>query len=318
MISNKKTRLNTLYWEIKTRSYYIFLSFVMSFLTSYKNSIALLYLFVSSYENKKPFAITLESCNSVFALSWTLPKEIVKKIIHNLQKIKSFLSYETTKEITTTIDHNCVITQYPDLSRLNDKELLTLLDTLDCCGTTSIKFIFTDVEEAFSSTISICFIFSFIFCFFYIVYVAFAFLVSSMYCYEKNKWFRRMISFIFFWVAFIVYLQKSIIPKLAHFLLKFQAQSAGFNVEAETKIYSYCIWASTIFLIANFIFFFVFFVIFAIINRNIEIDFFILHRKWCVVFLLLISALIAPPDLFAQLFLVSSFFLFFELLIFFF
>lgn len=320
MIKSNKTRLNSLYWEIKTLFYYILFSFIMCFLTSYKNSIALLYLFVSSYENEKDFAsfflqkndtIALEYCNSGFAFLWGLPKEVVKMVTNNSQKVKSFWSYERPKEITTSM-------QYPDLSFLNDKDLLTLLDTLNCCGSTSIKFIFTDVEEAFSSTISICFIFSFIFCFLYIVYVAFAFFVPSLYSYETNKWFRRIFSFIFFWFVFIIYLQKAIIPKLAHFLLKFQIQSVGFNVEAETKIYSYCVWASTIFLIANLIFFLVFFVIFAIINRNIQIGFFILHRKWCAVFLLLLSSLIAPPDFFAQLLLVSSFFLFFELLIYFF
>nr|YP_009733058.1 tatC-like protein [Jaagichlorella roystonensis]QHU78354.1 tatC-like protein [Jaagichlorella roystonensis] len=263
MISNNKTRLNTLYWEIKTRFYYIFFSFILSFLTCYKNSIALLYLFVSSYENQKAFAMGTKYCNQVFTLSWTLPKEIIEMVINafstlveNVQKTKGFWLYEIPKEITT-----CRQYPDPDLSVLNEKELLTFLDTLNGCGTTSIKFIFTDVEEAFSSTISICLIFSFIFCFFYIVYVVFAFLAPSMYCYETTKWFRKIVLFIFIWIAFIIYLQRDIIPKLAHFLLKFQIQSVGFSVEAETKIYSYCVWASTIFLIANLIFF-LFFLLF--------------------------------------------------------
>lgn len=298
MITTNKTRLNTLYWEIKTRISYIFFSFFTCFFISYKNSIVLLYLFVSSYE--KDFA---NNSNGAF----TLPKEIVNTIINNSQNKKT----EKLDAITTTLQH-------PDLSIINDKDLIALLDTLNCCGASSIKFIFTDIEEAFSSTISICFIFSFIFCFLYIVYVAFAFLSPSMYGYETKKWLFRIISFVCFWIAFIIFLQKVIIPKLAHFLLKFQIQSVGFNVQAETKIYSYCVWAISIFLVANLIFFLVFLVIFAIINRNIQIDFFILHRKWCGVFLLLISALIAPPDIFVQLFLVFIFSFFFELLIYFF
>ena len=301
MISNNKTRFNTLYWEIKTRFSYIFFSFFTCFTISYKNSIALLYLFVSSYEKD----LAIDAANNSNPPALTLP---AKTVINNSQNIKNFCLCDTG----STALHP------PDLSIINDKDLIALLDTLNCSGASSIKFIFTDIEEAFSSTISICFIFSFVSCFLYIVYVAFAFLAPSMYRYETKKWLCRTVPFVFFWIVFIAYLQNVIIPKLAHFLLKFQIQSVGFNVQAETKIYSYCVWASTIFLIANLIFFFVFIVIFAIINRNIQIDFLILHRKWCGVFLLLISALIAPPEIFAQLFLVIVFFFFFELLIYFF
>ena len=182
----------------------------------------------------------------------------------------------------------------------------------------SITFIFTGVEEAFSSTLLICFIFSFIAIFPYIIYALLCFLVPSLFFHESKKAVSLMIKYILFWFFFIIYLQNKIIPKLASFLLKFQISSSGFNVEASTKIYSYCTWASTIFIIANAVFFFLFFIIYSIINKKIHINYFIVQRKWCRIVLLLISALLAPPDLFTQFFLAFILIICFEIIIYFF
>lgn len=302
MIFYNKTRLQTLFWEIKTRFCYIAFSLFLSFVISYKKSVALLYLFVLSYQNNN------RDKNLLFFVDNFLG---VKDIYPSGE------SYcKNTITVIDTLNFFCDKNQL--ISIFTEKDLLRFSNILDTINISSIKFIFTDIEEAFSSSILICFIFSFVFGFLHILYSISAFFAPSLYHYETKKWTLRATIFVSFWLAFIISFQNVIIPKFTEFLLKFQIQSIGFNVEAETKIYSYCTWASTIFLIGNSLFLMLSFIIVLLIDDSININFFIAHRKWCAIVLLLLSALIAPPELLAQFILVFFFFLCFELLIYFF
>lgn len=180
----------------------------------------------------------------------------------------------------------------------------------------SRSFIFTDVEEAFSCQILVCFILSFVMIFPILFYESFSFFAPSFYKAERRKWIWRIITIAVSWYFFIYNVQNYCLPKLADFLLKFEISSLAFSVTAETKIKSYCIWAITVFIIGNLIFFFTICVLFLIYEQKIKIEYFTVQRKKSRIFILLFSAFLAPPEI--QFFLALIGILCFEVMVYFF
>lgn len=302
-----RSKLHTLFWEIKNRCFYIFLSFVFCFVVAYQNCKFLLYLFVLSYTNlyKIPeYVPSFEGLNFIINL-------VESDVSMDLAKQKeTYLQYDN--ENTTVIEKNCAFfTQYdiPDLLNFSK-----FLKSIDIC---SVHFIFTDIEEAFSTHLLVCFIFSLICILPLFIYESFSFFSPSLYFHENKKWSFRLFAIIFGWYWFVYNIQAFFIPKLAKFLLEFQISNSGFNLLAETKINSYCSWASTIFLATNFGFFFVVWIFFLIINKQLKIQYFTIRRKLSAMVMLLVSALITPPE-FIQIFLALFFFFCFEIFIYFF
>ena len=289
-----KTRLQTLFWEIKNRFFYVLLSFFLSFAIAYQNSISLLYLFILSYTTKRQTLFQKKN-------SLSLTEDEIEG--------NSFLLLLEDQD-------GCFSAFNSDfLCNLNESSLLNFSKVVNSVNTASLNFIFTDVEEAFSSQILVCLIFSLAINVPLFVYALLSFLVPSLYHYENKRWISRLFVLFAVWSYFLLNLQNKIIPKLAEFLLKFQITSSAFNVVAETKIYSYCVWACTIFIVTNLLFFCFYLLFFLISNDKIKINAFTQSRKWCRIFLLLISALIVPPDLFLQLGLTFFLILCFELFI---
>lgn len=412
---HKKTWLQTLFWEIKSRFFYILFAFGSCFFVSYLFSPSLLYLFVLSYDIKEKTSFSIETLSTrveelkaKILTIYTEIEEFIRKInINALQAleypktsnfISEFISYFKNKDFFSliakgetlkgekenisflTIDENCysnnekalekkiflkeqtienpcvsvetkTISFHDAFEEMNIKEVRRVLidffkekdcnaqntdfftffsksllktseqdlnilyQSLNSIDLNSITFIFTDVEEAFKSSILVCLVFSLIAVVPHILYNFVSFSAPSLFLHENKKVSRQVMNFLVFWFIFIFYLESQILPKLAEFLLNFQISSTAFNINAETKIYSYCNWASTIFIISNIIFFLLFFTVYSIINRKIEITYFVSRRKACRIQLLLISALLAPPDIFTQLFFTFNLILSFELLV---
>ena len=290
MIYNK-TRLQTLFWEIKNRFFYVLLSFFLSFAIAYQNSISLLYLFISSYTTKK------------------------QTLFQQKNLLRDKIEGDTLLLLLEKQDNSFSAFNSDFLYNLNEASLINLSKVVNSIDTASLNFIFTDVEEAFSSQILVCLIFSLAVNLLLLFYALLSFLVPSLYCYESKRWISRLFVFVAVWCYFILNLQNKIIPKLAEFLLKFQITSEAFNVVAETKIYSYCVWACTIFIVTN-VLFFCFYLLFILIsNDKIKINAFTQSRKWCRIFLLLVSAFIVPPDLLLQLGLTFFLILCFEIFV---
>ena len=82
-----------------------------------------------------------------------------------------------------------------------------VLNSIRCQDVSSIFFIFTDVEEAFSSQILICLIFSFVIIVPLLIYEIFSFLAPSLYFYEKQKWFFRISFVTVLWYFFLYNVQ---------------------------------------------------------------------------------------------------------------
>ena len=194
-------------------------------------------------------------------------------------------------------------------------KLANLSNALHSVDMSSMHFIFTDIEEAFSTQISVCLFFSFITIFPLFFYETFSFFSSSLYHCEYKKWGYRFFGTLFFWYYYIYGVYSVFIPKLAEFLFFFQVSNDGFNVLAEPKINSYCFWTMSIFLALTFIFFFVAFFFFYIASERCslyDMRRFTSYRGVNVLFIFILSALIAPPD-YLQILLTLIFFSFFEL-----
>lgn len=329
-------RLQTLFWEVKNRFFYVLFSFLVTVIIGYQKSNALLYLFVLSYTKKEA-----NFCSSIAEKVALGKQEELATFLSNhiknatpfahpvrandfwhqdtLSMISPFTARVTAgvgqgKENETTFDdiekyaiffskgeQDCSLLFNNDfLSTLKESSLISFSKSINAIETSSIKFIFTDVEEAFSSQVLVCLIFSFLAILPHFTYNLFSFFIPSLYLYESKKWICRSFLFIIVWYSFNINVQNNIIPRFAEFLIQFQITSSAFNVVAETKIYSYCSWALSIFLLTNLIFISFYLIFFLIKSKKVSTDFLSVRRKWCRVVLLLFSALIAPPDLFVQ------------------
>lgn len=251
---------------------------------------------------------TLCKCKD-FILSLAAPEGAVAQHIKDAVQRATFLKQESMGDSNLLFNN-----QY--LSALKESSLIDFSTLISSIDYRSVNFIFTDVEEAFSSQILICLIFSSLLVLPLFIYNLLTFFIPSLYFYESRKWIIQSFIYSGVWFYFTIIVQNKIIPRFAAFLLEFSIRGTAFNVLAETKIYSYCNWAFSIFLVTNFIFFFFCLIFFLIKNDKIKIEFLRARRKLCNVILLLFSALIAPPDLFTQLSFTILLIFFFELSLF--
>ena len=162
-------------------------------------------------------------------------------------------------------------------------------------------FIFTDVSEAFSSTISICLISS-LFCVLpLILYHSICFLLPSWHLYEKEKQCKRVIIVFLCWVGYIYLIHFLLIPRLCFFLLQFQVQRGCLSITIEPKILSYVFWAANILVIATFLFFFFYALYVCVVCGILDAKKCSRHRKVFVCTFLLLASFISPPELWSQL-----------------
>lgn len=348
-----KTRLQTLFWEIKNRFFHFCFSFVMCLFVTYQYSESLLYLLVLSsaekenifqkIENTLLFPTQAQSLQANPSTQLAKSQDVkeffilissrIKNKIYNypaqqtnyscqtnpVSETNSFS--ETNPACQTNLDLQDHVSTFSLLLKKMDKEELDNLCTiLKSSNNYIIKFIFTNVEEAFSSTLVICFVFSFLAIIPYFIYAFISFLAPILFLHDRKKFLFYFINFFLLSLLFNIALQNKIIPIFAEFFINFNINDSGFQVLAETKIYCYCIWAINIFIKANLLFSVFCFFTCLIFNNKIEIrDGFaesrVAQRKTCFLIILIVSALLAPPDLIYQSFLAFVLTICFEALI---
>ena len=397
MSNNYKTRLQTLFWEIKNRFFYFCFSFVMCLFVTYQYSESLLYLLVLSSAEKENIFQKIENTLlfSRKALSLQVnpsterakPQDVKEFFILIFSKIKNKI-YHYLAEQTNSFGYGKIVYEKPyhpddsvsetnsfswvveklflkDNSRIPDclefvqiydkwilcesclgqaktnlacqinldlqnqvstfslllkkidkEELNNLCSILELSNNYIIKFKVTNVEEAFSSTLVICFVFSFLAIFPYFIYAFISFLAPILFLHDRKKFLFYFINFFVLSLLFNIALQNKIIPIFAEFFVNFRINDSGFQVLAETKIYCYCIWAINIFIKANLLFSVFCFFTCLIFNNKIEIrESRVAQRKTCFLIILIVSALLAPPDLIYQSFLAFLLTICFEALI---
>lgn len=176
-------------------------------------------------------------------------------------------------------------------------------------------FIFTNLAEAFHTTIKICFIWSFLFFLPFFFYQFWCFFTPSWYFFEKERVKKYVFSTLLyaFLGGFCFYFL--VLPEFLDFLLNFKINTPIFAVQLEARIDSYVRISSSVFLIVEFIFQMPFLFSLLYLFGYIDSVYLSENRKIFILFFLLLSAFLSPPDPLAEFLIFSFFVCSFELFI---
>lgn len=175
-------------------------------------------------------------------------------------------------------------------------------------------FIFTDVTEAFYTSVEISFFFSFYTVIPFFLYQFWCFFIPSKFENErKNLGFTFSFMFIFL-ILNILFVYFILLPKFYIFLLDFQIHTNLLNIQLEARIKSYVELARKIFILCAFLFQFPVIFLSLIELQWIKTSILIKNRRKIFFFVLIISSLFSPPDIFTQISVSLFFIVFLEIL----
>ena len=162
------------------------------------------------------------------------------------------------------------------------------------------QFIFTDVTEAFRTCISLSLGIAVYINIPFILYHIWAFFIPSLFFQERKVFSKFCFFFLFLYFAASFIIIYFIFPILWNFFLKFEITTEFLKIHCETRISSYISFIFKICLLSHIIFQIPFFSVLLVYFKFFSILDILEKRRfiyWCI---LLISALIAPPDLVIQ------------------
>jgi sec-independent protein translocase protein TatC len=177
------------------------------------------------------------------------------------------------------------------------------------------NFIFTDLTEAFYTTIQLNFIVSIYILIPFIIYHIWCFFIPSTFLEERKKYnyfFTAIAILLGMSVCFIYFL---VLPELYKFLLHFEINTNFMTIQLEARIQSYVQLACKIFFLSSLIFQIPSFFLIAFEYGVITSDFLIKNRSQILFTNVLLAAFISPPDLLTQILLAICFQLTFEILL---
>nr|UQT68339.1 sec-independent transporter protein [Nothophytophthora sp.] len=177
-------------------------------------------------------------------------------------------------------------------------------------------FIFTNITEIFITNIFIAIFISLFITTQLSILLIWLFLSSGLYKFENIIFIKFYLIFIIFNLFIINIIFIKIIPNIWDFLLNINFSNKYIiNIYFEPKFnkYFYFIFSSFIYIFFAFIYFFILF--FLIYNNIFKIKIIINLRKFFYIKIILISALISPPDLMNLLIIYFLFIFFFEIFI---
>jgi sec-independent protein translocase protein TatC len=177
------------------------------------------------------------------------------------------------------------------------------------------NFIFTDLTEAFYTTIQLNFIVSIYLLIPFIIYQFWCFIIPSSFVEERRKYnffCTTMLVLLGFSLVFVYFL---VLPELYKFLLHFEINTNFMSIQLEARIQSYVQLACKIFFSSSIIFQMPLFFFVAFEYGIINIDFLIQNRPQIMFANLLLAAFLSPPDLITQILLAVCLQLAFEFLL---
>jgi sec-independent protein translocase protein TatC len=177
-------------------------------------------------------------------------------------------------------------------------------------------FIFTNITEIFITNIFISIFISTFISIQLSILLFWFFLLKGLYKFENFKFIKFYIFFFFINLFIINIIFTNIIPHIWDFLLSLNFSNLYLlTIYFEPKINNYFnfIFSSFSYIFIIFIYFFLFF--FLISNNIFKINIIINLRKFFYLKIILLSALITPPDMFNFLLIYSLFILIFEIFI---
>jgi Tat protein translocase TatC len=158
------------------------------------------------------------------------------------------------------------------------------------------KFIFTDITEAFHTSLSLAFGFTLYIQIPFILYTLWSFFVPSLHFQERNTFSQYCLIFLFFYFLATGVILYFIFPLLWSFFIHFETKSEFLDIHCEARISSYISFIFKTCFISNIIFQFPLFTFLLL-----QFDFFCIsdilqNRRFIYWGGLLLSAIIAPPD----------------------
>ena len=180
----------------------------------------------------------------------------------------------------------------------------------------SHRFIFTKLTEIFFMYIKFSLITGIIFSIPIFIIQLWLFFLPGLYKYEKKIFdLYFIISFIFFFISFFINYYY-LIPNILKFFLNFEQTNSFFPLHFEAKLEDFLFFIIYIFINIIICFQLPPIIVLLILLNILSYDFFILNRKYFFIFFLFLSAIIAPPELYIQLFITLIMIGFYEIILF--
>ena len=173
-------------------------------------------------------------------------------------------------------------------------------------------FIFTNLTEAFHTTLKVCFIWTILFLLPVIAYQLWCFFTPSWFSFEKRRGRQCVFSATLLTALAVFTFESLVLPELLNFLLDFKVVSPLFTIQLEARIDSYVRLSVGVFLIVESVFQAPLLLWFLYSYGYVNSPFLSLNRRLFVLFFLFLSALLSPPDPLTQLGLFLFFWLGFE------
>nr|AEP40972.1 SecY [Phytophthora frigida] len=179
-------------------------------------------------------------------------------------------------------------------------------------------FIFTNITEIFITNIAISIFISTFLTIQLSILLIWFFLIKGLYKFENLLFIKFYILFIIFNLFIINFIFTNIIPYIWNFLLNLNFSNLyilTIYFEPKINLYFNFIFSSFFYIFIIFIYFFIFF--FLIFNNILQIKIIINLRKFFYLKIILLSALITPPDILNFLFIYIFIIFIFEIFIYF-
>ena len=180
-----------------------------------------------------------------------------------------------------------------------------------------LRFIFTDISEAFQTYLELSFGLSFFFLLPFLLYQIFSFFVPGFFCYEKKYYLKCLQSFFSLYLFSFFFTWLVILPILWSFFTQFETQTGLVHIELEPRILTNLRFILKVFLFSQFFFQIPFLSILYFQNFGKEKHLIVSQNRHLVyIGILIICSCFCPPDVFLQVFTSICCILVFEIILF--
>ena len=235
--------------EIQKRFTYTGISFLLAFFLAYTQRVSLMYSMTLSLQRALPGGANVNTARKEVMQSEALQNTFLSFFESIKEVDRAFLSkcYQKVVDAVQNVTQNPLHAQEETIEtlfasgeeRLSSPPLLAFSEDAAISGDCAVRFIFTDVEEAFYTLLSVSLFWCLFVCFPVLLYHTLCFFQPGFYAWQSRRvWFsvlRRVI--LVYGVLQLMHL--FIIPGLLSFFYSFQIERASLYLHAETKIVSY-------------------------------------------------------------------------------
>ena len=310
-MSKSESYIKTYVREANLRLYYLIFSWVLCFVCCYLKSSQIIYLIIKPTLNQVRLPCQMNG-QSQKIYNHAPAKATTGQGDNSLCLLETKIKSENLAAGATRQDHGTAT----KLEALREGYFLNNSpqqpDPFSGC---TYDFIYTNVTEAFYATLEAAITFSILFTLPLFIYHLWSFLMPSRYNRERsylNRGALQLLAYLMFFLWLIVY---QLLPHICQFLHLFAVQTGKLQIINQARIAPYLSW----------IFNSVFTLLLAsctplciylgLKHDFLSLNFLIENRRTTAYLLLILAALLSPPDLWSQLSICLCLFLFFECVI---